>query len=52
MDIITQGVLGGVLAQSVAKKEEIKLATFVGMIAGMIADADFLFIQQMIHCLI
>lgn len=40
MDILTQGLLGGVLAQSVAKKEETKLATLVGVIAGLIADAD------------
>lgn len=40
MDILTQGLLGGVLAQSVAKKEETKLATLVGIIAGLIADAD------------
>lgn len=41
MDILTQGILGGVLAQSVAKKEETKLATIVGIFAGLIADADF-----------
>lgn len=40
MDILTQGLLGAVLAQSVAKKEETKLATVVGFIAGLIADAD------------
>jgi inner membrane protein len=40
MDVLTQGILGGVLAQSVAKKEETKLATFVGVFAGLIADAD------------
>lgn len=40
MDIFTQGLLGGVLAQSVAKKEETKLATFIGVIAGVLADAD------------
>jgi len=40
MDIITQGLLGGVLAQAVAKKEENRLATIVGVIAGLIADAD------------
>lgn len=40
MDIITQGILGGVLAQSVAKKEETKLATFIGIFAGVVADAD------------
>lgn len=40
MDILTQGLLGGVLAQTVAKKEETKLATIVGIFAGLIADAD------------
>lgn len=42
MDILTQGLLGGVLAQSVAKKEEKKLASFIGIIAGLLADADIL----------
>ena len=42
MDIVTQGLLGGVLAQSVARYEEKKLATFVGFAAGMLADADVL----------
>lgn len=41
MDILTQGLLGGVLAQSVARKEETKLATLIGVIAGLLADADF-----------
>ena len=40
MDILTQGLLGGILAQTVAKKEETKLATIVGVFAGLIADAD------------
>lgn len=40
MDILTQGLLGGVLAQSVAKKEETKIATLIGIIAGVLADAD------------
>ena len=40
MDILTQGLLGGVLAQSVSKKEEIKLATLIGVIAGLLADVD------------
>ncbi|MCK4866339.1 MAG: metal-dependent hydrolase [Gammaproteobacteria bacterium] len=40
MDILTQGLLGGVLAQSVAKKEETKLATLIGVISGLLADAD------------
>ncbi len=42
MDILTQGLLGGVLAQSVAKKEEKKLASFVGIVAGLLADVDIL----------
>jgi inner membrane protein len=42
MDILTQGLLGGVLAQSVAKVEEKKLATFIGIFAGLLADADIL----------
>ncbi|UCE88817.1 MAG: metal-dependent hydrolase [Pseudomonadota bacterium] len=41
MDIVTQGLFGGALAQAVARKEEKKLATFVGIAAGMLADADF-----------
>ncbi|MBD3609949.1 MAG: metal-dependent hydrolase [Gammaproteobacteria bacterium] len=42
MDLITQGLLGGVLAQSVARKEEKKHATIIGMFAGVLADADIL----------
>lgn len=42
MDILTQGLLGGVLAQSVARKEEKRLATLVGVFSGLLADADFL----------
>jgi inner membrane protein len=42
MDILTQGLLGGVLAQSVASKEEKKLATMVGVFSGLLADADIL----------
>jgi len=40
MDILTQGLLGGVLAQVVATKQDKKLATFVGVFAGLLADAD------------
>jgi len=40
MDILTQGVLGGVLAQTIATKTEKKLATFIGVFAGLLADAD------------
>ena len=42
MDILTQGLLGGVLARSGAKKTEAKMASFVGMFAGLLADADIL----------
>ena len=42
MDIVTQGLLGGVLAQSFARKDEKKLASVVGVIAGLLADLDFL----------
>ncbi|MCG8324165.1 MAG: metal-dependent hydrolase [Thiotrichales bacterium] len=45
MDIVTQGLLGGVLAQSVARYEEKKQATVAGMVAGVLADAD-IFIQS------
>ncbi|MBL1141518.1 MAG: metal-dependent hydrolase [Proteobacteria bacterium] len=42
MDILTQGVIGAVTAQSIAKKKEIRSASVVGFIAGLLADADVL----------
>jgi inner membrane protein len=42
MDILTQGLVGGVLAQSLARKNERKIATLVGVVAGLLADADIL----------
>ena len=47
MDIITQGLLGGLLAQSIAQtdksgRSELKRATLVGVLAGLLADADIL----------
>lgn len=42
MDIITQGLLGAVMGQTVANKAEKKLATVVGAIAGLLADTDVL----------
>jgi len=42
MDIVTQGLLGGVLAQTVATKDEKRLATLAGVAAGLLADADIL----------
>ena len=42
MDLLTQGLVGGVLAQSLARKNEKKIATLVGVVAGLLADADIL----------
>ena len=42
MDIVTQGLLGGVLGQSVARTGEKRIATLVGVLSGMLADADVL----------
>ena len=42
MDILTQGLVGGVLAQSLARKNERNIATLVGVVAGLLADADIL----------
>lgn len=40
MDVLTQGLLGAALSQSIANKKETRIATGVGFIAGLIADAD------------
>jgi inner membrane protein len=40
MDIVTQGFLGATVTQLVAKKEHVRKATFIGMFAGVVADAD------------
>jgi inner membrane protein len=42
MDLLTQGLVGGVMAQSLATKAEKKIATLVGVVAGLLADADIL----------
>lgn len=42
MDIITQGLLGGVMAQAVARKDEKKWASAIGVFSGLIADLDYL----------
>lgn len=42
MDILTQGLLGGVLAQTIARKNEKKPATLAGVFAGLLADLDIL----------
>ena len=40
MDIVTQGLLGAVTAQAGAKTEEVRTATLIGFLAGLVADAD------------
>ncbi|MDH3342155.1 MAG: metal-dependent hydrolase [Gammaproteobacteria bacterium] len=40
MDILTQGLLGAALSQSIANKKETRIATGIGFFAGLIADAD------------
>jgi inner membrane protein len=42
MDVLTQALVGGVMAQSLAAKNEKKIATLVGVLAGLLADADIL----------
>ncbi|MDT8452209.1 MAG: metal-dependent hydrolase [Gammaproteobacteria bacterium] len=42
MDVLTQGLLGAALSQSIANKKETRLATGVGFFAGLIADLDIL----------
>jgi len=42
LDPLTQGLLGGALALSVANKKESRLATAIGFIAALPADADIL----------
>ncbi len=40
MDIATQAILGATVAQSVSRKEHVRLATLIGLVSGVIADAD------------
>jgi inner membrane protein len=42
MDVLTQGLLGAALAQSAARRHEIRLAGLIGAAAGLLADADVL----------
>ncbi len=46
MDIITQGLAGAVLSQSFAKKSEVRIATVIGFMAGLLADIDAIFTQS------
>ncbi len=40
MDVFTQGVIGAASAQSTASARDIKHATLIGFLSGMLADAD------------
>lgn len=40
MDILTQGVVGAVVAQGAAGKNELRSATIIGFFAGLLADVD------------
>jgi inner membrane protein len=42
MDLLTQGLLGSALSISIAQERHIRLACGVGMVAGLLADADVL----------
>ena len=42
MDLLTQGLLGGALALSVANKKEARYAAATGFAAALVADADIL----------
>ncbi|MDJ0861636.1 MAG: metal-dependent hydrolase [Gammaproteobacteria bacterium] len=42
MDIVTQGLIGAAMSQAAARRAEMKLATVVGFLAGLAADADVL----------
>lgn len=42
MDILTHGLLGGSLAQSLAKKDRVLVASLAGFVGGILADVDIL----------
>jgi inner membrane protein len=42
LDLLTQGLLGGTLALSLASKKEVRQAAVIGFVAGLLADADIL----------
>lgn len=42
MDIVTQGLIGAAAAQSGAKSDEVRSASFIGFCAPLLADADAL----------
>jgi inner membrane protein len=42
MDIVTQGIIGALAAQALAKPEHSRRATLIGFVAGLPADADII----------
>ena len=42
MDLLSQGLLGSALAQSIADPGKIRKAGLIGLMAGLSADLDFL----------
>lgn len=42
MDLFTQGLLGATMAQTGAQQQETRIATGIGFVAGIAADADIL----------
>lgn len=42
MDLLTQGLLGAATAQSVSRRQELRTATVIGLLAGMAPDLDTL----------
>lgn len=42
MDLLTQGLLGAAMAQTVARRDETGRASFIGFLSGLVADADVL----------
>lgn len=41
MDLLTHGLLGAGLAQTFARTQETRLATGIGFLSGLMADADY-----------
>lgn len=42
MDLLTQSLIGAGLAQAGARRDELRMATGIGLVAGLLADADVL----------
>ena len=42
MDILTQGLAGAIIASSIARPQQVRVAAAIGFFAGLLADADVL----------